>query len=522
MKVVTTEQMRDLERRSEAEGVTLSTLMENAGHAVASKARELLGGDVRGVQVCVLVGPGNNGGDGLVAARYLNDWGARIHVCLSTPRSADDPNYRAMDERGVAIIQMSRPGGREALAKALGGSRMAIDALLGTGVSRPIAGSLKEALDALCEAKQAHPELVILALDLPSGLNSDTGAVDASCPNADVTVTLGYPKLGLFLFPGAGRVGRLEAVEIGIPAHLAEGIDLEMITPKWAASVLPRRPAGAHKGTFGKVMVVAGSKNYIGAAYLACAAATRVGAGLVTLAAAQSLIPVLASKLTEVTYVPLPESEWGVIRADAFKTLHMAMADYDVLLIGCGLGQQPSTSEFVRQALLTMPKGLAPKLVLDADGLNIVARVPEWWRNIDREMVLTPHSGEMHRLVDRPIEEIERDRLKTAREAAAGWKKTVVLKGAHTVVAAPVGKAMLSPFANPGLASAGTGDVLAGAIAGLLGQGLSTFNAAACGVYLHAAAGQAVSEEIGDAGMVASDLLPILPKTIKKLKSTQG
>ena len=519
MKIVTIEQMRALEAQTEARGTSTDQLMENAGLAVAEKAREIMGGSLRGDHVTVLVGPGNNGGDGLVAARHLNDWGARLHVCLCAPRKEGDPRLEALRDYAVDVFELPEGGDSGPLSRALAASRLAIDALLGTGRARAIGGSIRVALEMLHRAKKSRPRFLVLALDVPSGLDADTGASDVATPNADVTVTLGYPKVGLFNFPGAGKVGRLEIVDIGIPEELAEGIDVELSTPAWVDSVLPGRPLSANKGAFGKVMVVAGSAEYVGAAYLACAGAVRVGAGLVTLATPRSLVPVIASMLPEVTYVPLEEEAWGVVRgADCAGQIHQAMPSYGTLLVGCGLGQRPQVSEMVRRLLQSVTTTLPPKVVVDADGLNILSRVPDWWQQLKTDTVVTPHPGEMWRLTERTVDEIQSDRLKAAREASATWRKTVLLKGAHSIAANPEGKVRTNPFANPGLATAGTGDVLAGVIAGLLAQGLSTFHAAAAGAYVHAAAGELLRAELGDAGMAASDLLPAIPKAIKSLR----
>ena len=514
MKVVSAQQMRDIERRSAELGLPSAALMDNAGLAFAREVRRWRGSIVSS-PVLVLVGPGNNGGDGLVAARHLHDWGARVHLYLYGQRTDADPNYRLAREREIAMTEAGEDGGFTLLRRLLASAEVVIDALLGTGRLRPIEGVLKGVLSEVGVAKERRPSLAIVALDLPTGLDADSGAADPACLAADLTVTLGYPKLGLFAFPGAARVGRLVVADIGIPPRLGEGVPVEMITPHWAKAALPQRPLDAHKGTFGRVLAVVGSINYIGAAYLACAGAARVGAGLVTLATARSLLPILAAKLTEVTYIPLPEAEEGVIAAEAAPVVKEELGG-SVLLLGCGLGQHPSTVEFV-QRLLSDASPMAS--VIDADGLNILARMPEWWRNWEGEAVLTPHPGEMARLTGLPMEEIQSKRLEVAQQAAARWGKVVVLKGAHTVVTSPRGRAGISPVANPGLASAGTGDVLAGAIAGLLAQGLSPFDAAAGGVYLHAAAGGVVRERLGDAGMLASDLLQTLPLVIKGLKT---
>jgi hydroxyethylthiazole kinase-like uncharacterized protein yjeF len=282
--------------------------------------------------------------------------------------------------------------------------------------------------------------------------------------------------------------------------------------------VLPSRPASANKGTFGKVMVVAGSINYIGAAYLACMGAARAGAGLVTLGTAQSLLPILAAKLTEITYIPLPEAGTGIISSKASSVLQQQLQDYNVLLMGCGLGQNAEVIKFIRSTIFDLPQLRSMSLVLDADALNTLAQLPQWWQKLGQDVILTPHPGEMARLTGVSLDRIQQERLEIAQKAAREWQKVIVLKGAYTIVAAPDGQTKISQEANPGLASAGTGDVLTGVIAGLRAQGLSPFDAAACGVYLHAQAGELVRQEMGNAGMLASDLLPILPRVIKTLK----
>ncbi len=509
--------MRDIERRCAVRGLPPEVLMENAGLAFAREIRQLLG-SVVGRRVVILIGPGNNGGDGLVAARHLQDWGAKAHICLCSHRSPDDSNYRLVLERGVPCLQATDERELSAFHTIISSADVMIDALLGTGKLRPLEGVMKQVLALAREAKAKRPQMRVIALDLPSGLDADSGRTDPACLRADVTIALGYPKMGLCAFPGYESVGRLAVVDIGIPPGLAEDIPIELITEEWAKSVLPQRPLYANKGTFGRILIAAGSVNYIGAAYLACQGALRVGAGLVTLATPRSLQSTLASKLTEVTYAPLPEEEFGILKTGAAKVLHEWLSGYDVLLIGCGLGQTPTAVEFATDSLLSLPKDGTPSLVIDADALNTLTTTPRWWERVSNNAVLTPHPGEMARLTGVPVEEIQSDRLGFAQRTAVQWQKTVVLKGALSVVSTPDGRCRLSPMANPGLASAGTGDVLAGAIAGLLAQGLSAFDAAAFGVYLHGAAGEAVRNELGDAGMVASDLLPALPQVIRRLK----
>ena len=512
MKLVTAEQMREIDGRCTDAGLPTEVLMENAGLAVAKELGKLLG-SVAGSHILVLVGPGNNGGDGLVAARHLHDWGAKVHLYLYQRKTEGDNNLSIALERGISYTRA------EEELPPLDSIAVVIDALFGTGRLRPLDETIRRILEQVRAAKESRPDLSIMALDLPSGLDADTGATDPACLAADVTVTLGFPKLGLFSFPGAEKVGKLIVADIGIHPSLAEDVSTELITADEVAASLPKRPLDANKGTFGRLLVVAGSINYIGAAYLACSAAIRVGAGLVTLATAKSLQPILASKLTEVTYAPLPEAEPGIVHPEAAQVLLEWLASYDVLLLGCGLGQSPAAMEFIRASLFSLPRD--KPAVLDADALNTLAQTPDWWLRLGPGAVLTPHPGEMSRLIGLSVPEIQSNRLQRAQECAVKWQQTVVLKGAYTIIAAPDGRAKLSPIANAGLASAGTGDVLCGAIAGLMAQGLEPFAASSCGVYLHAMAGELVKGELGDAGMVATDLLPKLPLVIKGLKESR-
>jgi len=514
MKIVTSEQMRQIDQECIRRGTPGHVLMENAGRSVAEEARRILE-PVRQKHILVLVGPGNNGGDGLVAARYLHDWGAQVSVYLCAPRPKDDANLELVRQRKMPCVDAGQDKDLSRFSELLSSADCIVDALFGTGKARPLQGIFARVLDSVNQLKEKKAALVIIAVDLPSGLNADTGEADPACPSADYTVTLAMPKRGLFLFPGAERVGKLTIADIGIPPELAADIDLELITDEWARTVLPKRPLGANKGTFGKVLAVAGSVNYIGAAYLACSGALRAGAGLVTLATASSLQPVLAAKLTETTYLPLPEAEAGIISGEAARIINQSLQSYNVLLLGCGLGQSQSVSQLI-PALLFQKK--LPPPVIDADGLNILAEIPGWWQKLAGDAILTPHPGEMARLSGLNIKEIQSDRLGTAQKYAREWHKTIVLKGAFTVITSPDGGCRVSPFANPGLASGGTGDVLAGAIAGLLAQGLSLLDAAALGVYLHGKAAEVVKDVLGDTGMLASDLPPVLPLVIKRLR----
>jgi NAD(P)H-hydrate epimerase len=519
MKIVTAAQMAALETASERNGVSTDTLMENAGLAVARAARQVLGG-AAGARVLILVGPGNNGADGLVAARHLRRWGAEVTAYLVTHRPATDPKMDLALEYGVGVLHSANDPGLARLERLLAESRLVIDAVLGTGRARPLEGAVREAMLCLgaCRGRFSTPRPRVLALDLPTGLNPDTGEVDPACPAADLTVALGLPKAGLLAFPGAAHVGELKVADIGLPPGLEEEtrIDLELLTSELAGRLLPARPLNSHKGTFGHALVIAGSRNYVGAAYLASQAAVRSGAGLVTLATPRSVYPIAAGRLTEVIHLPLPEDDAGRVSPEAVDTIRSNLGRYSSILLGCGLGWSAGTADFVER-LLPAVRPAVPMLI-DADGLNNLSGLADWWRRLVGPVAVTPHPGEMATLTGASTPEVQQDRVESARRWAAKWNVTVALKGAHTVIAEPGGLVRVSPFANPGLASGGTGDVLAGIIAGLLAQGLSPADATCCGVYLHGRVAEAVRDRVGDAGTIASDLIEGLPETMGQLR----
>ena len=516
MKVVTAAQMTAIEQASERVGVSMDALMENAGLAVAQAAREELGG-IAGLRAVVLTGPGNNGADGLVAARHLRRWGAETVCCLLTRRPYSDPKLDLARQYGVEIVT-----GGERLDELLRRSRLVIDAVLGTGRSRPLAGPVRDAMLRLQRARDLpHPPL-LLALDLPTGLNADTGEVDPACPHFDATLALGYPKAGLLHFPGAERTGRLRVLDIGIPPGLPEerAVDLEMLTPRWAALQLPPRPPDSHKGTYGHALVVAGSRHYVGAAWLSSQASVRAGAGLTTLASPQGVYPMAAAKGAEAIHLPLPEDEAGRIGPSAAVLIHESERRFTAALVGCGMGWSEGTAEFLRRLLLTGDQKRLARLpvLIDADGLNNLSCIEDWPSRVSCPLLLTPHPGEMSTLTGLSVAEIQSARITAAREWAERWGVTLVLKGAHTVIASPGLPVRISPFANPGLATGGTGDVLSGVIVALLAQGLPPPAAAACGVYLHAAAASSVTDRLGQTGLAASDLLEALPPAIAALR----
>ncbi len=518
MKIATVEQMAALEAASARAGVSTDQLMENAGQAIADQATEMLSGSPD-ASVLVLVGPGNNGGDGLVAARLLQCAGLNVTAYVCANRRQPDPKLRLAKQAGVPVAFLEEDSDLTLLQSCLERTGLVIDAVLGTGRARPIEGRLRDVLLRLSEARRDYGTPV-LAVDLPSGLDADSGGVDPACPGADVTLALSNPKTGHVTFPGAGVTGKLVTADIGVPKGLDSDVRVELITPELVRSLLPQRPRDGHKGTFGRTLVIGGSRNYVGATVLACSGAYRAGAGLVTLATGKSVYSIAATRLTEATFLPLTETANGGISREALGKVRAALSDYTSLVVGCGLGQDQSTFAFLNELLLDDYAVDIP-VIIDADALNGLAAFQGWPDRMKLRAVLTPHPGEMSRLSGLPIGEVEERRLCTE-EAAAEWGQVVVLKGAFSVIGSPDGYTRVSPFANPVLASAGTGDVLAGVIGGLLSQGLSPFDAATCGVYLHAAAAERISRDIGDSGLMASDLLPEIPRQMKALKETHG
>ncbi len=511
MHIVTVAEMRELEARADREyGLTSHILMENAGKSAA----EILANYMRrhhaiaGREVLLLIGPGNNGGDGLVVARYLEEWGARVTLYYWKEK------LFVSNGRDVAAAETAGE-----LESAILRAEYVLDSLLGTGHSRPLPDDMRALLARVRQERERRDALRVVAIDLPTGLNADTGEVDPGTIPADITITLAFPKQGFFFFPGREYTGELYTGDIGLPPEMEQDIRTEMLTAALVEKLLPPRPLESNKGTFGKVMLLCGSPPYPGSAFLAGNAAGRVGAGLVTLAMTEQMLPIYASAFHEATFVLLPEEQAGSI--ERVETLIKHLEGYRSLLVGPGLGQSPYTREVILQQLehlRGLPDEQRPHLVIDADGLNNLSALEHWWSLLPPGTVITPHPGEMGRLCNGlEVSGGRIDRLYLARDKASEWQVMLVLKGACTIVTEPGGRTRLNWLANPALATAGTGDVLAGMIAGLLAQQVEPFDAASAGVYLHTAAAELVSASLGHAGLLASDLLYQIPRAIVKL-----
>ena len=461
------------------------------------------------------VGKGNNGGDGLVIARQLAHAGREVNVFLVSPAESFTGEARTnLDIAKNLELQIE-----EILTDTsidILGCELLVDAIFGTGLR----GAVRESVANIINAINDLP-IPILAVDLPSGLDADSGTPLGTCVQADRTITIGLPKRGLLVHPGAEFAGKIEVVDIGFPQQIidAQNIKVNWTTEKDAAAWIPVRSPASYKGSYGRVLVVAGSTGMTGAAALASEAAFRVGAGLVTLTIPKSLNPILEVKLSEVMTLPLPETEAGSLAESSTSTiLEYAKKTKSVLAIGPGLSQHPQTVKLVHQLVKeNKEQGLGLRMVIDADGLNALAQATDLISLLGTETVLTPHPGEMARLTNIPISTLESNRIGAPEEFANQYGVTLVLKGAPTITSNPNGEIWINSTGNPGMATAGMGDVLTGIIAGLMAQNVPSEMAAVLGVYLHGLAGNIAAEKLGMHGLIAGDVLQAVPQAISSL-----
>jgi NAD(P)H-hydrate epimerase len=523
MKVATAAEMREIDRITiEEYGVAGSVLMERAGAAAATKAMELFSGK----RALVLCGGGNNGGDGLAAARNLHKSGYHVKAIMLIGADMLSPDcrlqYESAEKAGVSIEF------RKTLSKADLEDVFVIDAIFGTGLSKPVVGDLANALRFVNES--AAP---VLAVDIASGISSDTGEILGEAVNADHTVTFCLPKRGHFLYPGAGYTGCLYIEDIGFPDELTESDNIRagLIYREAVAALIPARSRNSYKGDYGHVLVVAGSSGKTGAALMTAKACMRSGSGLVTIGMPESLMDILQSRVTEEMTLPLPDKGDGTLDKKALNViLDFACRRADVIALGPGIGVSPATEKIVTGLILssTVP------LVIDADGLNSIKESRDIFSKAKSPIIITPHPGEMARLLNQESEtrgpkltnqkaavkiaDIERDRINTAVSFSGETGVNVVLKGVPTIVASPEGYAYINTTGNPGMATAGSGDVLTGIIVSLAGQGMNPLDASVCGVYLHGLAGDAAAEEKGEHSLIASDIIHAIPAAFRCLQ----
>src|ERR1700704_4687954 len=517
MKIVTGAEMRPLDRRTIVEAHVPSTvLMERAGEGIVRHLEEHYG-PARGKTITIFCGKGNNGGDGLVVARLLHRRRARIHVVLLTPVTDLSRDTAAMYRRFVRVAGRSaivRFRSADQARPLLASSDILIDALLGTGLSSVVTGTYREAIDLINSVEKP-----VIAVDIPSGLQADTGAILGRAIRATLTITCGLPKLGLYVDAGIDRAGIIRVVDIGIPSAYVDAIESRtlLLTRDSAFQSLPERAPSSHKGTFGHAGIIAGSVGKTGAAALAARAALRVGAGLVTVATPSSVNDVLEAKLLEAMTMPLPETKARTLARSGLDRVLTFIQTRTAIAIGPGLSTHHETVELVQSLM----KHLNRPSVLDADALNALTGRASLLTECKTPPILTPHPGEMARLeVDATTQSVNADRIGTARRFARERGVFVVLKGARTVIARPDGLVAICPTGNPGMATAGTGDVLTGMIVGLLAQGVSAWDAACAATYFHGSAGDLASQRLGQPGMLASDLIAQIPYALQRTKTT--
>ncbi len=514
MKIVTADEMRDIDRRTiEDYGIPGLVLMERAGLAVASRVRALF--PLK--KVLVLCGGGNNGGDGLVAARDLYNSGVKVSVIMTTKKealsSACAVQYQIVKKMGIPAEF------RYTLSeKDLHGS-VVIDAVFGTGLSRPVKGAIAGLFSFLNSA-----DAPVVAVDMPSGISSDTGEILGEAVMADCTVTFGSPKMAHFLYPGAGYTGKLFIEDIGFPACLLEADSIKacLVDRDTASALIPARPRDSFKGDYGHVLVIAGSRGKTGAALMCGHAALRSGSGLVTLGVPESLVESFQSRVTEEMVLPLPDDGNGMMSSKAVDSiLQFAAEKIDVIAIGPGIGVSSVTKQIMTELVLRS----AVPMVIDADGINSIsasarnaAEVNDLLQKARSPIIFTPHPGEMARLIYKPK---ITDRLGMPVSFAVNSGSYLVLKGVPTIIAVPEGNIFINTTGNPGMATAGAGDVLTGIIAALMGQGLNPAEASVLGVFIHGMAGDKAAAKGGEYSLVASDLINALPAAFMELQGNR-
>lgn len=523
MKILTTGEMREADRlTTQRHGVASATLMENAGSAVA----RFLGAHFAPLErrsIVVLCGKGNNGGDGFVVARKVREMGAQALVFLfgdpAGLSAAAAENYRRLSAASIEPKIIRDAAQWETARNSFTGAAIIVDALLGTGVRGPVEDLLAQVIQ---DINGHGPRTCVIAVDIPSGLAGDTGEASGPAVTADFTVTFTAPKAGMIAASARARVGRLTVADIGTPRELLDEIsrsNLRWLEP-WEFRALPMtRKADSNKGIYGHALIVAGSVGKAGAAALAGRGALRAGAGLVTVATPEPNLSTVAGYAPEIMTEPLHATSAGTIAREVFDSGGFAkiLAGKNALALGPGLTTNEETQQFVRAIIASRPQ---VPVILDADGLNAFDGRASELRGSREMIALTPHPGEMARLIGSTVREVQERRLEVARTAASEWQAFVILKGYETVIAAPDGAVWINSTGNPGMATGGTGDVLTGMLAGLTAQfGAQNWPLAlGLGVYLHGLAGDLAAEEFGEAPLIATDLIRAIPPAFAQLR----
>lgn len=513
MHILTSEAMRDADRRTIQEiGVPASVLMENAGRAVVRVMAARIE-DLESLSIAIVCGKGGNGGDGLVVLRTLAGLGYDARAVVLAP--FESLSGEALDNLQSALklgLPVESAGTSEAWSDALShvaSADVVVDALFGTGLTEAPRGTYQRVLEDVNDLDTFR-----VAIDVPSGLSSDSGRIPGVAFDADLTIALAAPKVCHFIPPASELCGEVEVVEIGIPPRfLQSGLTrLETIDPAGLASALPRRRPRSHKGDYGHLLLVAGSVGKTGAAVMAAEAALRTGVGLVTVATPSSAIAMMAPRLPEAMWEPLPETDSGALSIRALPRLRELLSDRQAMALGPGLGTEDETVSLVQEIVGASER----PTVVDADGINSLARAPEKIPT-GRALALTPHPGEAGRLLGLSAKDVESDRLQAVRRIAASAKAHVLLKGHRTLVSDPSGNVQVNLTGNAGMATGGTGDVLTGVLGALLAQGVDVSEALPLGAHLHGLAGDLAATEVGQTSLIATDLIRKLSEALRSL-----
>ncbi|MFZ2446520.1 MAG: NAD(P)H-hydrate dehydratase [Syntrophobacteraceae bacterium] len=515
MLVLSAREMAGLDHKTITEiGIPGIVLMENAARGAAAFFLEAVP-DLLDRRIAVVAGSGNNAGDGFVLARIFDNLGAEVVVvCLRPPEKLTGDalaNFAILDKLGVPVVVWDESADFKAQFGAIEQSEAIIDAILGTGLKSEVTGLYRKVIEGINEL--CAP---VLAVDVPSGLDASTGRVLGAAVEATATATFGYPKIGHVLEPGSELSGRVRVIDIGIPPRLAVSADIKryLLTPELVSSWIAPRSPDTHKGHAGHVCVLSGSRGKTGAAALICLGAARAGAGLVTLFIPESLNPILEVKLTEPMTYPIAETPEQAPALAALPQILDFARDKQALAMGPGISTGPETAALVKELLVK----ISCPMVLDADAITAVSDDPGILRKASAPLVLTPHPGEMARLLGGSTVDVQQNRLDTASKFSSGHGVYLVLKGHRTIIASPDGRLAVNNTGNAAMASGGMGDTLTGIIAGLLAQGIEPFEAACLGVYVHGAAADRIIGSVASRGLLATDMLDEIPRQIGLLE----
>lgn len=514
MKVITAEAMKRLDRKAIEEfGIPGMVLMENAARGTVSAMFHHFP-DLLKKRVGVFAGRGNNGGDAFAVSRYLLNRGIACRVYLLTAKGEIKgdaaANLQILSRMGGEVLEVVDRKGFKARREEMAGNDLLVDGIFGTGLNAPVKGFFHEIIDFINSLRRP-----VVSIDIPSGLDADNGQVLGTCIKASLTVTYGLAKRGLLIQPGAQYCGTLVIVDISLPGSLIEAESLKdhlIEGAEFGPFLAPRNP-DVHKGDFGHLLVLSGSPGKTGAAAMVCQAAMRVGTGLITLGIPESLNPIMEVKLTEAMTEPLPETKDKTLALSAQRRINELCSRKDALAIGPGLSLHPETARLIQRIV----KSINLPAVIDADGLSALVGQMDSIRKNRGDLILTPHPGEMARLLGSTVQEIQHNRIQAAREFAQENGVILVLKGARSIVASPKGDVFINPTGNPGMASGGMGDVLTGMVGGFLAQGIPPLEAAKLGVYLHGLVGDFVASQKGERGMAARDMIEETPKVLRAL-----